>query len=380
VQVGFGAFVAVYLTTEKWTQTDIGLVLSLGGLVALAGQIPGGAIVDAASRVRLVAAIAVGAIAISALAIGVYPVFVLVLVAAILHAAASCVLGPAIAAISLGLVGYDGVGERLGRNASLASIGAGLTAAGMGLCGYLVSNRAVFFITAALCVPILIALSRIRAREIDPERVHGGRARPHPGDPVATLRDVVRNSTLVTFAFCMVLFHLANAAMLPTLASVLTMRSSEGGTMLIGACMVVPQIVVALMSPWVGRRARSWGHVPLLLIGFAALPIRGVLFAVVSNPYALVLAQALDGVSAAVLSVMVPLIIAEASRGTGHFSVAQGFVGSAIGIGASLSTSIAGFVSDHFGSMIAFLSLAVIGSIGFVFVLAMGAQGPEEAT
>src|ERR1700729_4325509 len=48
VQTGFGPFVAVYLTTQKWTQVEIGLVLSIGGVVALVGQMPGGAIVDAA--------------------------------------------------------------------------------------------------------------------------------------------------------------------------------------------------------------------------------------------------------------------------------------------------------------------------------------------
>ena len=374
VQVGFGAFVAAYLTTQKWTQVDIGLVLSVGGLVALAGQVPGGALVDATSRVRVLVVAAVGAIAASALAIGLFPIFPVVLSAVLAHAAASCILGPAIAAISLGLVGYDGISRRLGRNASLASIGAGLAAAGMGLCGYLFSNQAIFFVTATLCIPMILALMRIRPDEIDLQRAHGGTARAHPGDPVATFRDLVRNQTLVTFAFCMVLFHLANAAMLPTLASLLTMRSSQGATALIGACMVVPQVVVALFSPWVGRQAESWGHQPLLLMGFAALPIRGVLFANVSAPYTLVLVQMLDGVSAATLGVMVPLIVADASRGTGHFSLAQGFVGSSIGIGAAISTTIAGYVSFHFGSEITFLTLAGIATAGFVFVFAMGAQ------
>ena len=369
IQVGFGPFVAVYLTAEKWPQADIGLVLSVGGLAALAGQIPGGALVDAVYPVRLLAATAVAVIAASALALAASPIFIVVLVAGITHAIGSCVLGPSIAAISLGLVGYDAIGERLGRNASLASIGAGLAAVGMGASGYLFSNRAVFFVTAALCVPTLIALTRIRPDEIDNLRAHGGKARPHPSDPGATFRDLFSNRMLVAFATCVVLFHLANAAMLPTLAGVLTMRSSQGASALIGACLIVPQILVAMFSPWVGRRAQSWGYRPLLLIGFAALPIRGVTFAFVSNPYTLVLVQALDGVSAAVLGVMVPLVIAAATRGTGHFNLAQGFVGSGIGIGASLSTTLAGYVSDHYGSMITFFTLASIAVIGFVFVL-----------
>src|SRR5450759_5573641 len=105
VQTGFGPFVAVYLTTQKWTQVEIGLVLSIGGLVALIGQIPGGAIVDAARSERLVAGLAVATIGASALGYAAWPIFPVVVAAATLHAAASCVLGPAIAAISLGLVG-----------------------------------------------------------------------------------------------------------------------------------------------------------------------------------------------------------------------------------------------------------------------------------
>ena len=77
-----------------------------------------------------------------------------------LQAAASCVLGPAIAAISLGLVGYAAIGERFGRNARFASIGAGLSAAVMGACGYFFSAQAVFFVTAALLIPALLVLRR----------------------------------------------------------------------------------------------------------------------------------------------------------------------------------------------------------------------------
>jgi MFS family permease len=379
VQVGFGAFVALYLTTQKWTQIDIGMVLSVSGLVALAGQIPGGAIVDATRRIRLLIAVAVSAIAVSALAIGTLPIFPVVLAAAILHAAASCILGPAIAAVSLGLVGYDRVSERLGRNASLASIGAGLAAAGMGVVGYLVSNQAVFFVTAFLCLPMLFALSRIRADELDLERAHGGTPHPQPGDPTGSIHDVLQNRVLVGFAFCMVLFHLANASMMPTLASFMTMRSSEHAAILIGACMVIPQIVVALFSPIVGRQARIYGHRAMLLVGFAALPLRGLLFAYIGDPYWLVLVQLLDGVSAAVLAVMVPLIIADASRGTGHFSLAQGFVGSAIGIGASLSTTFAGYVSDSYGHATTFLTLAAVATMGFLFVLASHVRAQRRA-
>src|SRR5437899_11228503 len=162
IQTGFGPFVAIYLTSHQWAQFDIGLVLTAGGLVALACQMPGGALVDAVRSARLVAALAVTAVCLSALALAIWPTFAVVMGARVLHAGASCVLGPVIAAISLALVGHAALGPRLGRNARFASIGNGVAAAAMGLCGYLISSQAVFFLTAALAAPAIFALARIR--------------------------------------------------------------------------------------------------------------------------------------------------------------------------------------------------------------------------
>ena len=374
IQTGFGPFLAVYLTTQKWTQTDIGLILSVSGLVALAGQMPGGWLVDAARSERFVAGVAIIAIAIAALTYATYPVFAAVLFAAVLHAGASCVLGPAIAAISLGLVGHAAIGERLGRNARFASIGNGLAAAAMGATGHFFSARAVFVITAMLLAPTLLALRMIKPREIDVARAHGGV--PEPGiemshSPVPVL---LHKRPLLIFAGCIMLFHLANAAMLPLMGGVLTTRSSEWATVLIAACIVVPQIIVALISPWVGRQSGVWGRRPLLIIGFAALPIRAVLFATVTDPQFVVLVQILDGLTAAVLGVMVPLIIADLTRGTGRFNLAQGIVGTMTGIGAAASTTLGGYLIDHFGSQVTFLGL---GAFAAVALRAAAALMPE---
>jgi predicted MFS family arabinose efflux permease len=371
VQTGFGPFIAVYLTAQAWTQVDIGLVLTAGGLVALAGQMPGGAIVDAARSERSVAAMAVVAISLSALMLAVWPIFAFALAAKVLHSAASCVLGPAMAAISLGLVGHAAVGERLGRNARFASIGNGLAAAAMGACGYLLSNRAVFFLTAILIIPALVALARIRTEEIDPVRAHGGVAAEPLRPRTSGFRRLVRNRPLLVLAGCAALFHVANAAMLPLLGSIVTMRSSQWATVLIAACIVVPQLAVAAFSPWVGRQAQRWGRRPLLLIGLAALPIRGLLFALVTDPLLLVLVQLLDGITGAALGVLVPLIIADATRGSGRFNLAQGIVGSAVGIGAALSTTLAGYLIDHFGSRVTFLALAAVAAAGLALAFAL---------
>jgi MFS family permease len=368
VQTGFGPFVAVYLTTQKWTQVEIGTVLSIGGVVALFGQMPGGAIIDAARSERLVAALAIVTIGCSALAYAAWPIFPVVAAAAALHAAASCVLGPAIAAISLGLVGPLAISERLGRNARFASLGNGVAAAVMGTCGYLLSSRSVFLVTFVLAIPTLLALARIREREVDVARAHGAVPRTAPEAKSTSILDLIRQRALLIFAASILLLQLANGAMLPLMAGVVTTRSSKWATVLIAACIIVPQAIVALTSPSVGRKAQQWGRRPLLLVGFAALAIRGVLFAIVGDPYVLVAVQVFDGITAAVLSVMVPLIVADVTFGSGHFNLAQGIVGTATGIGASLSTVVAGYVSDQFGAGVAFTGLAAIAAAGLVLI------------
>ncbi len=380
VQTGFGPFVSVFLTTQKWTQVDIGLVLSAADIVSLIGQMPGGALVDAARSERLVGGLAIAAICLSALAYAVLPVFPMVLSAAILHSLASCVLGPAIAAISLGLVGHAAISERLGRNARFASIGNGLAAVAMGACGYFLSARAVFIVTVILLAPALLALRVIATKEIDPARAHGAAPRPRAHKRPSQTAALMNNGPLLIFASCLLLFYLANAAMLPLMGSVVTMRSARWAPVLIAACIVVPQLVVAASSPWIGRRAQIWGRRPLLLIGFAALPIRGILFASVTNPELLVIVQLLDGVTAAVFSVLVPLVVADLRRGTGHFNLGQGLVGTFIGIGASLSATLAGYMSDHFGSPSAFAGLASIALLGLIvawFLMPETRDAPE---
>jgi MFS family permease len=367
VQTGFGPFVAVYLTEHKWTQIDIGLVLTIGGMVALAGQMPGGMLVDAVRSERMLAGISVACIAAAALAYALSPVFAVILAAAVVQAAASCVLGPVIAAISLGLVGHGNIDERLGRNARFASMGNGFAAAAMGACGYFVSVRMVFFITAAMLIPALLSLRLISPREIDPERAHAGpRVQRRRGRRMTAILGILRRRALIIFAGCLMLFHLANAAMLPLMGSTLTAKSSQWAVLMIAASIVGPQLIVAIFSPWVGRKARIWGRRPLLLAAFAALPLRGALFAMVTNPVLLVAVQLLDGVTAAVFAVLVPLVIADVTRGTGHFNLGQGIVGTTVGIGASVSPTYAGWLSDHFSSQTAFLGLTAVAVLGFV--------------
>ncbi len=372
LQTGFGPFIAVYLTTEKWSQTDIGLVLMVGGLVGLAGQMPGGALVDKLRSKTLIAAVSVALIGAAGLMVALSSLFPVILFAWILHSAASCVLSPAIATVSLGLVGHTGISRRLGRNASFASAGSALAAGGMGACGYYVSNQAVFFVTAALAVPAILALRQVKpvyANDVAAPLTVAAPAVASSAGIAADLRALLRNRAMLVLAITIALFFLANAAMLPLVGSMLTLRSARSPTIFIAACIVVPQIMVALLSPVVGTLAQRWGRRPLLLVACLALPLRGLGLALVTDPAWIVAIQVLDGVSASVLGVMVPLIAADTTRGTPRYALAQGVLGTAMGVGAAFSATIAGVLTDHFSSAYAFYGLTSIATVGFLVPL-----------
>src|SRR6266436_415412 len=303
-QTGFGPFVSVYLTSAGWTQGAIGAALSAGTIASMTSQVPAGVLVDRTRNKRTPAAAAIVAISASALAIALWPNFLAIIVAEVVHSFASAVLGPAIAAITLVLVAPAAFGERLGRNARYAAIGNAVAAGVMGACGYYLTDRAVFLVAAALGIPALVALETLRdadSASLPPGRVASARTTARAG---RRSWEFLKDRRLITFAGCAALFHLANAAMLPIAAGAVTRRAGSEAALIIAACIVGPQIITALLSPWAGRAAEAWGRRPILLLGFSALPIRGILLAEVGDPHLIIAVQLFAGFGAAVFGVL----------------------------------------------------------------------------
>ncbi len=363
IQTGFGPFIAVYLTTHNWTQTAIGFALSLGTITAMVSQVPAGALVDATRHKSRIAAASILAFTASALLFAMRPTPLFVYLAEILHGFSSCTLGPAIAAMSLAIAGSAAFGVRLGRNARYSSIGNGLGAILMGACGYYVSSQSVFVLTAALTLPAIIALVPLSSLDEQMERRQERRVHKE------TIRHVLADGRLLVFALCALLFTLANAALLPLVSSEVTKRAGGIASLLIAACIVLPQLIVALFSPQVGRLAQSRGRRLALLLGFAMLPLRGVLFALTTNPALVVLIQALDGIAGACFGVLVPLVVSDIAGRSGHFNLSLGFVGVAIGLGATFSTTLAGWIADRFGDPAAFCALGATGLAATLIIL-----------
>ncbi len=369
VQTGFGPFISVYLTAQAWTQGQIGVALSVGTVSFMVSQMPAGALVDAARSKRWLTTLAILSIMASALMLALVPARLPVYVAELVHGAAGCIITPAIAAMSMTVAAASHIsfGERLGRNARFASIGSGLAAAAMGAIGYWVSEQSVFLLTVVLAFPA-IGFLRLVHDESDGAR----QARP----PRQPLREALSDRRLIIFGLCCACFHLANAAMLPLAAAEVTKRAGSVAELVIAACLVVPQLVVAALSPAVGRWAERYGRRVVLIAGFSALPLRGVLLAFSTQPETVVLFQLLDGVSGAVFGVLLPLVVADITRGTGRFNLCMGAIGLAIGAGATLSTTLAGFAADYFQVQGALLGLA---GAGFVSVALLWLFMPDTA-
>jgi MFS family permease len=367
-QTGFGPFISVYLTSAGWTQVAIGAALSTGTIASMASQVPAGALIDAMRSRRMAAGAAIVVIGVSALAIALWPNLLAISAAEVLHSFASAILGPAIAAITLVLVDPGAFGERLGRNARYAAIGNAVAAGLMGVCAYYVGDRSVFLFAAALAIPALAALTTLQEADPAPRRPRFPASPRVPARRCNRSWQFLTDRRLIAFAVCAVLFHLANAAMLPIVAAAVTKRAGNEAGLVIAACIVGPQLITAVLSPWAGRAAEVWGRRPILLLGFSALPIRGTLLACAADPYLIIAIQLFDGLGAAVFGVLFPLIVADVTRDTGHYTTSLGFVGLVIGGGATLSTALAGFVADQFGVGAALLSLAAIGLIATALV------------
>ena len=379
VQTGFGPFVSVWLTREGWSQTDIGLALSLGTGIALVGQLPAGMLVDSAHHKRGLTAMALIMLAMSALLLAVPPVRPSVFAAEVLHAVASCAITPAIASMTLSLCGHAGFSRRLGVNASFSGLGNAAAAAGMGLAAWYFSERMVFVLAALLTLPALAAVFSIDHVHPDPDTADHP-AIWHPKERDSRPWYIFNEPALHVFAVAIVLFQLGNAALLPLALNDLTQRGVSTG-FVVSAAIMVPPVIVTLLSPWTGRVAQTRGRRIVLLSGFLALPVRALLFATGPGAIPLVAMQVLDGVSATVVGLMLPLIAADLTGKTGFLNLAIGSLGLAAGLGATVSTVAAGFVADRYGPAAAFMGLALVGASAWVLLyVAMPETRPVPVT
>ncbi len=365
---GLGAYLGVYLLTEhKWDAATIGAALSIGGLTGLVSQAPLGALVDAVRSKRALIAGAVVVVTATCLVIPLAPRFWPVALAGLVGALAGVIIGPTLAAISLGVVGPARFARRAGRNEALFHLGDGSISLVILLLAPFVGNPILFWTMAFTAVASVAAAAAVPPHAIDHEVARGLR----PGDESHGVRPsawrvLLESRPLMIFAGCGALFHLANASMLGLVSQKLALQNDGQGIALTAASAITAQAVMVPAAALVGARADLWGRKPLLLAAFLALALRATLYTVSDQTTWLLAVQLLDGVSAGLIGALFPIVVADLTRGTGHFAAAQGVVGTVHGIGGVISTAVAGQIVVSAGYDAAFLTLAAVAVVGAV--------------
>jgi MFS family permease len=376
VRGALGPFLNVFLVTQQhWSQTQVGVVTTTSGLLGLVLQTPIGAAIDATRAKRGAIILALAVLAVGAVIIFALPTFWPVLLANSMITVVGDVFGPAVAALTLGLYARNQLARRMGRNSAYDHAGNVGIAVLAGAVGYVFSQRAVF-----LLVPVFAVLSAAAVLSIPAEAIDYDRARDagetSDQQSISGYSVLFKTRSLVIFGLCVMLFHFANAPLLPLVGQKLAAAFPETATAMMSSCIVAAQLVMLPMALLVGRKADSWGRKPLFLLGFGILPIRAVLYTLSDNSFWLIGVQLLDGIGAGIYGALMPLVVADIMRGTGRYNLALGMIATTQGIGASLSGLASGAVVDHFGYSAGFLTLGAAALVAFVtFAVAM----PETA-
>jgi len=380
IQGGVGPFLVVFMAgTLAWDPQRIGTVMFVSALVGLAVQAPAGALIDSVRHKPRWIAGAISLIAVSLLVMANWPSYGVILAGQSLIGAAGTLVAPAIAATSLGMVGRAGLDARIGRNAAITAAGTVLWALGTGWVGHAFGPHAMFFYAVAMALPTIAAALRIRHHDIDLQLARGADAEPPvasssvPGARAARWYD----HRLLVLLACAFLFHLANAAMLTLVAQKVGTRAGTSAALWLSGGVIVTQLVTIPIGLAVGRWAPRLPRKPIFLVGFAVLPVRGLLYLLADSPSALLALQLLDGIGAGIFGVMLTLTISDLTRGSGHFNFALGLGAACVGLGAALSNLVGGAVAHAAGYGTAFAVLAGLAA-GALTLFAVGMPETRE--
>jgi MFS family permease len=281
VRGALGPYLNVFLVTQRhWSQESVGLVTTVAGLLGLLVQTPVGGLIDATHRKRALIVAALVVLAAGAVTIYVAPHFWPVMAANTLMAVVGDVFGPAVAALTLGLYPKAALPHRMGRNSAFDHAGNITIAVAAGAVGWVFSQQAVFLLVPLFAILAALAVLSIPAAAIDHNRARGSEE-PDGTPPPSGLREILSCRPLVLYAGCAMLFHFANAPLLPLVGQKLAFAHPQSATAMMSGCIIAAQTIMLPIALLVGWNADRWGRKPLLLIGFGILPLRAALYTIV---------------------------------------------------------------------------------------------------
>ncbi|MFC3695483.1 MFS transporter [Chenggangzhangella methanolivorans] len=374
VRDGLGPYLAIFLQGRGWSPLDIGVVLTIGGLAGMIATTPMGAFVDATKQKRLVTIAAGLLVSMACLAIFLHPTFAVVSVAQVLTGVVGAVIPPAIAAMTLGIVGPNEFSHQIGRNEAANHGGNVVAAVACAGFSYLIGIQAVFFVMIAMAVGSIAATLAIKESAIDHDVARGlDKAAKDEGEGKSGFAVLLKTPALLVFGFILMLFHFGNAAMLPLVGQRIEALGLGNAVFWTSVAVIVAQAVMVPMALLAARIAERFGYAPLLLTALVALPIRGVVAAATPEAWIAIPVQVLDGIGAGILGVATPALVARILRGTGRFNVGLGAVMTLQAVGASFSPTAAGLMVENGKAWLSGLGVEV-GFTGYgVAFLGLGA-------
>ncbi len=361
VRDGLGPFLGVFLMGRGWAADDIGYVMTLGGIAGMLATTPAGALTDAVRAKRLVVGLGSVLVVAGSLLLLAAPGFPLTALSQVGTGIVGAVIGPAMAGLTLGLVGQQGLPAQLGRNEAWNHAGNVCSAALAGALGYRWGLPAVFVLMAVMALASLGCLLRIRPGDIDHDVARGlDPQRAAEVAPRSTWRVLTGSRPLLLLALAMMLFHLGNAAMLPLLSQSVVARGGADPALYTALTVIVAQLVMIPAALLAGRFAQRRGYWLPITIALLVLPVRGLVAGTWESPWALLPVQVLDGIGAGLLGVALPGSVARILQGSGHINIGLGAVTTLQSVGAALSPALAGMVAQRHGYGAAFAMLSVI--------------------
>lgn len=367
VQAGVGPFLGIFLQAHGWTPDRIGTVLTIGGIVGMLVTAPAGALVDATTRRRTVVAAASALTIVAAGALWLAHGFWLVTLSQVATAIGSAAIGPALAGLTLGMVGRQNFDRQYGRN-QVANHAGNLSAAVLsGAIGAWFGIVYVFGLNALFGIACIATAYWIPRRAVHRHYARG-LARDDSDDtsPIRadSMRILLRNRPLLVLAATLAAFNLGNSAMLPLYSLGVSASAHADGSRVTAANIVIAQIVMLIAAVYASRATRRWGFWWVILATLAMLPLRAAAAAAwLTSVWGIVPVQIFDGLAAGLQSVAVPALVVHLLHGSGRVNLGQGAVQGVQAAGACLSPLVGGWLAQRFGYPVAFVAL---GSISFV--------------
>ena len=376
---GAGAYIAYYFaSTQHWQASQIGLLLSIMAISLAITQIPAGLIIDRVRRKNLVMAVALGVIAASWLAILIFPTQSVAYLAQAMIGISCAFFGPTLAAISLNLVGHDGLGLRLGRSGVFSHIGNMVAAVSIGLCTAYLSGQAIVGLLVSFAFLAAVSALAISQRPVT-KKLDSAPTEDKGFHPLFVgIAGLFSTAESRIFTVAALLYTNANASMLPLMVQLISRQGAHAASVQLPSSLLLTEFVMIPVC-YIASRLLSLGRRPLLTVSFIFLVLRGIGFTLIKTPALMVAMQILDGISAGIFGLLVTTVVADFCRHNDRFSSTLAAIYMLLTLANGISEFSSGMMASSLGFTVTFGILTAIAFAGLIIIVGFLPEASKAA-